>query len=53
MSCKQATVCGAISIAKGYVVFKMNCEFIALQGESSSACSLGSEAVIKLGMLLG
>lgn len=53
MSCKQVIVCEAINIAKGYVVLKMNCEFIALQRESSSACSLGSEAVIKLRLLLG
>lgn len=51
ISCEQVAVCEAINIAKGYVVLKMNCEFIALQMESSSA-SLGSEAVIKLALLL-
>lgn len=52
MAYEQVTACEAISIAKGYVVLKMNCEFIALQMESSSA-SLGSEAVIILALLLG
>lgn len=53
MSCQQVTVCDAINITKGYVVLKMDCEFIALQRESSLAASLGSEAVIKLVLLLG
>lgn len=33
MSCEQVTVCEAINIAEGYVVLKMNSEFIALQRE--------------------
>ena len=53
MSCQQVTVCDAINIIKGYVVLKMGCEFIALPSESSLASSWGSEAVIKLVVVLG
>lgn len=52
-SWEQVTVCEAINIAEGYVVLKMNSEFIALQRESSSGSVLGSEAVMKLVLLLG
>lgn len=53
MPCQQVTECEAINIAEGYVALKMNCAFIALQEESSSASSLGSEAVVKLVLLWG
>lgn len=53
MSCQQVTVSYAINIIKGYVVLKMDCEFIALRRESSLAASWGAEAVIKLVLLLG
>lgn len=53
MSCQQVTACDGINITKSYVVLKMDCEFIALQRGSSLASSLGSEAVVKLILLLG